>query len=70
MRAGGIFDPDSPPIEQLAVGEIESPLEGAIKTGKLAGRSMWSAIWILALPVLFQQLMAACVGLALMEENS
>ncbi|MHC4220346.1 MAG: MATE family efflux transporter [Planctomycetota bacterium] len=31
--------------------------------GKLAGRSMWSAIWVLALPVLLQQTMAAFIGL-------
>ncbi|MHC4774773.1 MAG: MATE family efflux transporter [Planctomycetota bacterium] len=36
---------------------------GAIRSGKLAGRSMWSAIWILALPVLLQQTMAAFIGL-------
>ncbi len=36
---------------------------GEIRSGKLAGRSMRSAIWILALPVLVQQTMAACVGL-------
>ena len=36
---------------------------GEIRSGKLAGRSMWSAIWILAFPVLVQQTMAACVGL-------
>jgi putative MATE family efflux protein len=37
--------------------------QGAIRSGKLAGRSMWSAIWILALPVLLQQTMAAFIGL-------
>ncbi len=31
----------------------------SIRFGKLAGRSMWSAIWVLALPVLVQQVMAA-----------
>ena len=36
---------------------------GEIRSGKLAGRSMRSAIWILALPILIQQTMAACVGL-------
>ncbi|MCZ6810665.1 MAG: MATE family efflux transporter [Planctomycetota bacterium] len=34
-----------------------------IRSGKLAGLSMWSAIWVLALPVLIQQVMAALVGL-------
>ena len=47
-------------IEDVEAG-IDS--EGAIKSGKLAGKSMWAAIWILALPVLFQQFMQACVGL-------
>ena len=37
--------------------------DGSIQAGKLAGRSMWSAIWILALPILIQQTMAAAVGL-------
>lgn len=36
---------------------------GTIRSGKLAGRSMWAAIWILAIPVLFQQAMAAMVGM-------
>jgi Na+-driven multidrug efflux pump len=36
---------------------------GAIRSGKLAGRSLGGAIWILAFPVLVQQLMQACVGL-------
>ncbi len=41
----------------------DRPEAGQIQSGNLAGRSMWSAIWILALPVLAQQTMAACVGL-------
>ena len=45
------------------VDDAEAPIEGVIRSGKLAGKSMWSAIWFLALPVLFQQLMAAFVGL-------
>lgn len=36
--------------------------EGVIKAGRLAGKSMSQAIWILALPVLLQQTMAAGVG--------
>src|SRR5262245_58083092 len=36
---------------------------GEIRSGKLAGRSMWSSICVLALPILIQQMMAACVGL-------
>jgi len=58
-------DPDAPPIAQLMTEDTEGAVDGErmIKSGKLAGKSMWSAIWILAIPVLFQQLMAACVGL-------
>ncbi|MCH2161458.1 MAG: MATE family efflux transporter [Phycisphaerales bacterium] len=37
--------------------------DGRIQSGKLAGRTMWSAIWILALPVLLQQTLTAFVGL-------
>ena len=44
--------PDDPPIEQIVVEDIEAPIEGAIRSGRLAGKSMWSAIWILALPVI------------------
>ncbi len=57
--------PDDPPLSQSALGEVEAgpDAESAIRTGALAGRSMWAAIWILALPVLVQQTMAACVGL-------
>jgi putative MATE family efflux protein len=61
----GAVDPDVPPIESLVAADAEAPLrdEGAIRSGKLAGKSLWSAIFILAMPVLFQQFMAACVGL-------
>ena len=45
-------------IEQEAIPDDE----GAIKAGRLAGKSMSQAIWILALPVLLQQTMAAGVG--------
>ena len=66
-------EPDAPMAEQFTIEaaqrEIETapqlrPLtEGVIRSGKLAGKTMWSAIWILSLPVLLQQFMAACVGL-------
>jgi putative MATE family efflux protein len=48
-----------------AIDQVDAPAgeEGTIQSGKLAGRSMWSAIWILALPVLIQQTMAAFIGL-------
>lgn len=57
--------PDDPPIAELAIDEADarSSSEGVIRSGKLAGKSMWAAIWILAIPVLVQQMMAACVGL-------
>jgi putative MATE family efflux protein len=45
-------------IEQEAIPDDE----GVIKAGRLAGKSMSQAIWILALPVLLQQTMAAGVG--------
>jgi Na+-driven multidrug efflux pump len=54
-------DPMSPlsaTIEQEAITDDE----GAIKAGRLAGKSMGQAIWILAWPVLLQQTMAAGVG--------
>ncbi len=40
-----------------------TPGKGEIQAGSLAGKSMWAAIWILALPVLLQYAMQACVGL-------
>lgn len=57
-------DPDAP-HGALVLSETEAleQAEGSIRSGKLAGKTMWQAIWILALPVLFQQAMAACVGL-------
>ncbi|MFM7260899.1 MAG: hypothetical protein ACKO3W_09890, partial [bacterium] len=45
-------------IEQEAIPDDE----GVIKAGRLAGKSMSQAIWILAWPVLLQQTMAAGVG--------
>ena len=50
--------PASPSIEQEAIPDDE----GVIRAGRLAGKSMSQAIWILALPVLLQQTMAAGVG--------
>ena len=37
---------------------------GAIRSGSLAGKTMWAAIWFLAIPILIQQILFACVGLA------
>ena len=56
----------SDPPDALVTIEEASAAEdarGAIRSGKLAGKSMSAAIWILALPVLFQQTMAAMVGM-------
>ncbi len=41
----------------------DAPENGQIRSGKLAGKSLWAAIWIVALPVLLHQTMQACVGL-------
>ena len=53
------------PLAELVVEETEALLdaEGTIRSGKLAGRSMWAAICILAFPVLLQQTMAAFLGM-------
>ncbi len=57
-------EPD-PPLGELVLDEAEAmpDAQGAIRAGKLAGKGMWAAIWILALPVLVQQLMQAFVGM-------
>lgn len=38
-------------------------VDGQIKSGRLAGKSLGRAIWIVALPVLIQQMLGAFVGL-------
>ncbi len=57
--------PDDPADGMMAVAQVDADAieEGQIRSGRLAGKSMWAAIWILSLPILLQQLMAACVGL-------
>jgi len=57
--------PDDPPSGATAVTEAETAAEreGVIRSGKLAGKSMGAAIWIVAAPVFVQQLMQACVGM-------
>ena len=55
--------PDDPPDAVMALEGAEIALDGSIRSGKLAGRTMWSAIRFLAIPILLQQLVAACVGL-------
>ena len=37
---------------------------GSIRSGSLAGKTMWGAIWFLAIPILIQQILIATVGLA------
>ena len=47
--------------------DLQEPLSepaGAIRSGSLAGKTMSGAIWILAMPILVQQILVACVGLA------
>jgi putative MATE family efflux protein len=63
--AATAIEPDSPPVAGVVVEEVDAlaTSEGAIRSGKLAGKTMWQAIWILALPVLLQQTLQACVGL-------
>ncbi|MCH8823401.1 MAG: MATE family efflux transporter [Planctomycetes bacterium] len=37
--------------------------QGEIRSGRLAGKSIYASIWIVAMPVLVQQTMQACVGM-------
>jgi putative MATE family efflux protein len=46
-----------------APSEIAVSEEGRIKSGKLAGLTMWHAIWVLAWPVLIESFLNAAVGL-------
>ena len=52
--------PTSDPTEPL---EAPAAATGEIQSGRLAGKTLWAAIAIVAFPVLLQQLMAAFVGL-------
>ncbi len=58
-----VVGPDDPPDAIIAMEEAEVGVDGRIRSGRLAGLSMWAAIWALALPVLMQHTLAACVGL-------
>lgn len=60
-----VASPDDPPLGSTTLSEAEAApeMERTIRSGSLAGKTMWAAIWILAMPVLIQQTMAACVGL-------
>jgi len=42
---------------------MTGPMRGQIQSGKLAGKTLRQAIWIVALPVLIQQTLGAFVGL-------
>lgn len=46
----------------IAGAEAAADDERIIKSGRLAGKNLWQSIWILSIPVLVQQLMAALVG--------
>ncbi len=62
--AAASLSPDDPQVATLATEIVDAEIEekGRIKSGKLAGKSMQQAIWILAIPILLQQTMAAGVG--------
>lgn len=42
---------------------VETTPEGRIKSGRLAGLSMWQAIWVLSWPVLIESALGSLVGL-------
>ncbi|MDA1007471.1 MAG: MATE family efflux transporter [Planctomycetota bacterium] len=58
-------DPDDPPGIDITADELDAAIDqsGTIRSGKLAGKSLNAAIWMLAVPVLLQQTLAATVGL-------
>ena len=61
--AAGLSPED--PMSALGATEIvDAPAQeaGQIRAGRLAGKTMQEAIWILAIPILLQQTMAAGVG--------
>jgi putative MATE family efflux protein len=59
------ISPDDPGSPLLGLQEEEAIAveDGVIRSGRLAGKSMWSAIGVLAIPVLLQQTLTAFVGL-------
>ncbi len=65
ISTSSALNPEDVPGGTSVVGEAEAlpDMEGAIRSGKLAGKSLKSAIWILAFPVLIHQTAAACLGL-------
>ncbi|MBL9140297.1 MAG: hypothetical protein JNK53_00400, partial [Phycisphaerae bacterium] len=50
------------PLIAIAGAEAAADDERVIRSGRLAGKGMWQSIWILAVPVMIQQMTAALVG--------
>ena len=59
------ISPDDPdrPLSGLQAEEALVSEDATIRSGRLAGKSMWAAIAVLAIPVLLQQTLTAFVGL-------
>jgi putative MATE family efflux protein len=62
LAAEGVVDAFGDPALAVAASEGAADDERIIRTGRLAGKGLWESIWILAIPVLVQQLMGALVG--------
>jgi putative MATE family efflux protein len=62
LAAEGAVGEFGDPAIAAAVTEAAADDERIIRTGRLAGKGLWQSIWILAIPVLVQQLMGALVG--------
>jgi putative MATE family efflux protein len=62
LAAEGDVDAFGDPALSVAAAEAAADDERIIRSGRLAGKGLWESIWILAVPVLVQQLMAAMVG--------
>ncbi len=62
LASEGEIDAFGDPAISAAGAEAALDDERIIRSGRLAGKSMWQSIWILSVPVMVQQLMAALVG--------
>ncbi len=62
LAAEGDVGAFADPALSVAAAEAAADDERIIKSGRLAGKGLWESIWILAVPVLIQQTMAAMVG--------
>ena len=62
LAAEGDVDAFGDPALTVAGAEAAADDERIIRSGRLAGKGLWESIWILAVPVLIQQTMAALVG--------